>query len=124
MAYTPSARKTKSPVNNFAGQAVDGNRVAMNYGNVIQSRDATGTPVASPVTNMAASVQTLVVPQNAAQFTICSTVAIIVTEDSTAAAGFSVPANVPWTFDVAQQANIYLLPSSATNVVSFYFKIV
>lgn len=124
MAYTPSARKTKSAVNNFAGQAVDGNRVAMSYANAMVSQDATGTPVVSPVTNMSGSGVTLVVPQNAVRFTINSTVATQVGEDSSFAQGFTVPANTSQTFDVAQQATISVKPSSGTNTTSFYFTVV
>lgn len=124
MAYTPSARKTKSAVNNFAGQAVDGNRVAMSYANAMVSQDATGTPVVSPVTNMSGSGVTLVVPQNAVRFTINSTVACQVGEDSSFAQGINVTANTAQTFDVAQQATISIKPSSATNVTSFYFTVV
>lgn len=124
MAYTPSARKTKSAVNNFAGLPTDGNRVAMHYGNAIQSQDATGTPVTSPQTNMSAGGVTLTVPQNAVRFTITSTVAIQVGEDSSFAQGFSVPAALTQSFDCAQMATISLKPSSGTNVTSFFFTIV
>lgn len=124
MAYTPSARKTKSAVNNFSGQAVDGNRVAMGYGNAMVSQDATGTPVVSPVTNMTGSGVTLVVPQNAVRFTINSTVACLVGEDSSFAQGINTVANVAMTFDVAQQATISVKPSSGTNTTSFYFTVV
>jgi hypothetical protein len=124
MAYTPSARKTKSAVNNFAGQAVDGNRVAMGYGNAMVSQDATGTPVVSPVTNMSGSGVTLVIPQNAVRFTINSTVACLVGEDSSFAQGINTVANVPMTFDIAQQATISVKPSSGTNTTSFYFTVV
>lgn len=124
MSYTPSARKIKSPVNNFGGQATDGNRVAMNYGSAMVSQDATASPVVSPVTNMSASGATLIVPQNAVQFTINSTVACLVGEDSSFAQGVNTTAGVPMTFDVAQQATISIKPSNGTNVTSFYFSTV
>lgn len=124
MAYTPSPRKSKSAVNNFAGQATDANRVAMNYGNAMVSQDATGTPVVSPVTNMSASGVTLTVPQNAVRFTINSTVACLVGEDSSFAQGINTLANTFATFDVAQQATISIKPSSGTNTTSFYFTVV
>jgi hypothetical protein len=124
MAYTPSVRKTKSAPNNFAGQAADANRVAMNYANAIQSQDATASPVVSPAANVSAVGATLTVPQAAVRFTIQSTVAIQVGEDSTFVQGFSVPANTICTFDCAQQAFIYLKASNATNVTNFFFNIV
>lgn len=124
MSYTPSARKTKSAVNNFAGQATDGNRVAMNYANSMLSQDATTVPVVSPVTNMSGSGVTLVVPQNAVRFTINSTVACLVGEDSSFAQGINTVGSVLATFDVAQQATISIKPSSGTNTTSFYFSVV
>lgn len=124
MAYTPAARKAKSAVNNFAGQATDGNRVAMNYANSMVSQDAATVPVVSPVTNMAATGVTLVVPQNAVRFTINSTVACLVGEDSTWVQGINTVASIPQTFDVAQQATISIKPSNGTNTTSFYFSVV
>lgn len=122
MAYTPTARKSKSNPNSFAGLKTDGNRVAMPFGNVIQTIDATGTPLVSPLT--VNTTGTLVVPQGAVQCTVCSvTNPVQVSEDSTQAAFFTVPAAVPFTFDCADMANIYLKTGSST-VVSFMFKIV
>ena len=122
MAYTITARKTKSPVNNFAGQKTDGNRVTMPYGNIINTQDATGTPVTSPAT--VNTTQTLVVPQAAVQCTIVATTnPVQVSEDSTQAAFFTVPAGVIFTFDCADMANIYLKTGSST-VVNFLFNIV
>lgn len=124
MAYTPSVIKGKSPVNNFGGLKSDSNRVAMTgiLGNVMQTIDATSTPVVSPVT--VATTQTIVVPQSAAQITIISAVnPVQVSEDSTQLAYFSLPAGLPWTFDVANQQNVYLKVSAST-VVSFYFNMI
>lgn len=124
MAYTPSPRKSKSTPNNFTGLAVDGNHYPIQAANSMVSQDATGTPVVSPATNMSASGVALTVPQNAYRFTINSTVAVQVGEDSTFVQGFSVPANVSQSFDVAQQAFIYVKPSNGVNVTSFYFSVV
>lgn len=124
MAYTQTPRKAKTSPNNFAGVKTDGNRVAMMgaTGNIIQTQDATGTPVTSPAT--VNTTQTLVVPQGAVSCTVCSvTNPVQVSEDSTQAAYFAVPAGVPFTFDCADMANIYLKTGSST-AVSFMFKIV
>lgn len=124
MAYTITPRKTKSAVNNFAGVKTDGNRVAMMgaTGNIINTRDATGTPVTSPAT--VNTTQTLVVPQGAVSITVCSvTNPVQISEDSTMAAFFTVPAATVFTFDCADMANVYLKTGSST-VVSFMFKIV
>lgn len=121
MAYTPSPDKT---LNNhpFGGLVDDGNRIAMPFGSNFQTIDATGTPVTSPAT--VNTTQTLVVPQNAVSCTIVSvTNPVQVSEDSTQAAYFTVPAGVPVTFDCARQQNIYLKTGGST-VVSFMFKTV
>lgn len=124
MAYTPTARKTKSPVNDFAGLKTDANRVAMTgaTGNIIQTIDATSTPVTSPAT--VNTTQTLIVPQGAVSCTVVSvTNPIQISEDSTQSAYFAVPAATVFTFDCADMANIYLSAASST-VVSFLFKVV
>jgi len=133
MAYTPSANKSGNTIagpgnatatsrSNFGGLRVDANRVALtgSTANYMQSQDATGTPVTSPVT--VNTTQTLVVPLNAVAVTICSvTNAVQVSEDSTQAAYFSLPAGTPFTFQCANQANVYLKTSGST-VVSFQFQ--
>jgi hypothetical protein len=122
MAYTPPTLKTGG--NLFGGLVNDANRNAMTgaLGNSIQTEDATGTPVTSPVT--VNTTKTLVVPTNAVACTIVSTTnAVQVSEDSTETASFALPAGVVWTFDCARMTNIYLKTGSST-VVNFYFTIV
>ncbi len=124
MAYTASVFKTKSIPNDFGGLRSDANRNAMTgaLGNFMQSQDATGTPVTSPAT--VNTTQTLIVPQGAVSITVISvTNPVQVSEDSTQAAYFALPAAIPWTFDVANQQNVYLKTSGST-VVSFYFTMV
>lgn len=124
MPYVPTALKAHSTPNNFGGLRVDGNRVAMTgvTGNAMYSQDAAASPITSPVT--IATGQTLIVPQNAVSVTICSvTNAVQVSEDSSQTAYFSLPAAIPFTFDCANQQNIYLKVGSST-VVSFQFKVV
>lgn len=121
MAYTPSALKTQ---HNFGGLVNDGNRNAMTgaLGSIMQSIDGTDSPVTSPVT--VTTTQTLVVPPNAVQVTIISTTnPVQVSEDSTQTAFFTLPAALPWTFDVARQNNVYLKTGGST-VVNFYFTMV
>jgi len=126
MAYTPSGTKTKTAGYSslFGNLQTEASRNALTgvLGNSIQTQDATGTPVQSPVT--VNTTKTIVVPQNAAQITIVSeTNAVQVSEDSTQTAYFKLPAGVAWTFDVANQQNVYLKTGSST-VVNFYFTIV
>jgi len=125
MAYTPSGLRSKNNLT-FGSLVNDQNRIGLTgaTGNTIQSQDATGTPVTSPVTNMSGSGAALTVPANAVQFTVNSTVSIQVGEDSSYAQGLTIPANTLWTIDCARIQNLYLKPSSGTNTVSFQFKIV
>ena len=136
MAYTPPTFKgnpTTSPSSNIPGSAlasnfgnlrVDAARNSMTgvLGNYMQTIDATGTPVTSPVT--VNTTQTLKIPNNAAQCTIVSTTnAVQVSEDSTQTAYFTLPAAIPFTFDCANMTNIYLKTGSST-VVDFYFTMI
>lgn len=127
MAYTPSANKVKSInpnlASNFGNVQTDGQRTPMGYGNRILTQDATPTsPVTSPAT--VNTTTTLIVPQNASQLTVVSTTnAVTVSEDSTSGESFSVPAGMIWTFDIANQQDVYLKTVSST-VVNFYFTVV
>lgn len=124
MAYTPPSMKVKSSPNNFGGLRNDGNKVALTglVGNYLQTIDATGTPQTSPLT--VNTTATLVIPQAAALVTICSTTnPVQISEDSTMTAYFTLPAGVPFTFDVANQQNMYLKTGSST-VVSFVFNMI
>lgn len=124
MAYTPSPRKSKAVINNFAGQPIDANRVVMSYANSMESQDNTASPVTSPQTNMSASGVTLTVPDGAVRLVLNSTVTIQIGEDGSYAQGLNVPANTLFSVDCAQQKFIYLKPSNGTNTVSFLFVIV
>lgn len=122
MAYAPPTVKTGG--NLFGALVNDANRNAMTgaLGNVMNTRDATGTPQNSPIT--VNTTATLVVPNNAVACTIVSTTnPVQVSEDSTQTASFSLPAAIPWTFDCSRMTNIYLKTSGST-VVNFYFTIV
>jgi hypothetical protein len=122
MATSP--RKTKSTPGNFGGFANDANRIAMQYANAMQSQDATASPVASPVTNMSGSGVALTVPQNAVSIVLYSSVTVLAGEDSTFTNGFTIPATTVFEIELAKQAFLYLKPSSSTNTINFYFKIV
>jgi len=117
MAYTASTLKQSTP---FSSAVADGNRVALtNFPNQIQTIDATASPNASPLT--VNTTATLLVPLNAVSLTIISTTnALLVSEDSTSSASFSVPAATLVTLPCARQANIYL-SAAASTVCNFYF---
>lgn len=125
MSYTPSANKTKTPgyASNFSNLQNDAGRNAMTgvTANRVLTNDATATAQTSPISMAGATTLTLLVPQNAAQVTVCSqTTAVGVSEDTTAGQYFLQPGNTPWTYDVANQSSI-TLKSSTTTSVSFYF---
>lgn len=128
MAYTYGGNKTKSInpnlASNFSNLQTDGQRTPLSYGNQMQSRDATASPVTSPATSVSSSGAVLTVPQRAAQFIIFSSVTCLVGEDSTFTFGFTVPVSTIWTFDCANMQFIYLKPSSGTNTIQFYFNLV
>lgn len=124
MAYTQSPLKSNSTPDNFSGLVTDGNRVALTgaVGNQFETRDATASPVNSPVT--VNTTATLTVPQDAISCTIRSTTnAVQVSEDSTQSTYFTVPAATLMEFDCARQQYIYLKTGSST-VVDFVFKII
>lgn len=128
MAYTYGGNKLKSSPNNFGGLRVDANRVAMSgaLGNFMQSIDATATPVTSPITNGSGAGITLTVPQGAIQIVVhvLSAVTLLAGEDSTFTYGMMVPTGTSVTFDVANQQYFYIKPSSGTNTIYFYFRMV
>lgn len=126
MAYTFGGFKPATSPDNFSGLRTDGNRVSMTgaLANYMQSKDATDTPVYSPLSNGSNAGFTLTVPKGAVRFNINASVTTQVGEDSTYAYGFTVPANTIYTFDCANMANIYVKPSNAVNTINFYFDIV
>ena len=124
MAYTPSPIKLKTGVNDFGGIKTDGNRVAMTgaIANTMMSIDATASPVTSPAT--VNTTATLTVPQGAVSVMIASTTnKVQVSEDSTMAAYFDVPAGAPTVFQCANQQYVYLKTAGSTSV-SFQFQVV
>lgn len=123
MSYTyPGDRvKTELTFGSFPNDANHNAIVGMSA-NRMQSKDATGSPVYSPTSNISDSTgQVLTVPANAVYFTINSSVSCLVGEDSTFTYGFEIPASTVTTFDVFRQQYIYLLPTNSTNTVWFYF---
>ena len=128
MAYTFGGFKPKSTPNDFGGLRADANRVAMTgaLANYMQSYDATGTPVYSPISNGSASGLVLTVPQGAVSINIyiASSVTAVVGEDSTYTYGMFVPTATLVNFQCANQQYIYIKPSSGTNTIYFQFQMV
>lgn len=122
MAYTQSPDRTKAELT-FGTAPNDGNHSSM-VGftvNRMQSKDATTSPVYSPISNGSGSGLVLKVPANAATITINSSVTCLVGEDSTYTYGIQIPASTLTTFGVLRQQYVYLLPSNSTNTIWFQF---
>ncbi len=126
-ATQPGSIKPNSGKTNFGSSVVDGNRVAMvGTGSWFQTQDNTPTTaLISPLANISGSaVTTLIVPQNATTITIYSSVTLQVSEisgTSSLSQYFLVPATTIVTLPVARLLNLYILPSSGTNAIQFYF---
>lgn len=116
--------KTES---HYANQPVDGSRIAIQaIGNGIQTSDATGTPVKSPVTVADSSVTTINVPESAIQITISTvTNTLNVSEvSSSMTTYFTIPTGQVVTFDVANTSVLYLESNTGNATVSFFFTII
>lgn len=118
----------------FGNLRRDGARAELTgaLGNGFQTSDYTTSPVTSPVSVAANSVTTILVPPNAASITIITKTQSVLVSEASANSGLSswstnyaeIPVNTPTTIDVGLQSTIYLLASTSTAVVSFWFQIV
>ena len=117
---------------NFANVQRDGSKQMLSgyTGNGIQTQDFTGTPVKSPQTVANNSVVALATPLNAASITITATAfTLFVSEVGVAAASSLasydiIPVGATKTYNVANQAYIYLLGGTGSCVASFYYDII
>jgi hypothetical protein len=123
MAYTQSPDRAKTELT-FGGLVNDANRNALAVtGNRFVTRDATASPVTSPVT-LGSGTTTLTVPPNAITLTVNPKTAVVkVSEDSTNSAYFTVPVALSQDFPVARQAYVYLTGTN-DDAVDFYFTLV
>jgi len=117
---------TPGPADNFGGQAFDANRVPLGgTESGFVTKDATGTPVTSPVSAAAGANSVLVVPTNATSIMItAATAPALVSEDVAFGSSFAVPVGLAVQLDVSRQGFIYLRGSGGTSTVSFAFQIV
>lgn len=124
----PQSQKTESGKTNFGGAPVDGNRSFLTgMGCWFQTQDATPTTaLTSPLTVATGTVATLVVPPNAVSITITpktNNVQVSEVPGTTSLSQYTeVPAATSQTFNVARQANVYLLGVTGSSVVSFFFQ--
>ena len=110
----------------FGGQAFDGNRVPLGgTESGFVTKDATGTPVTSPVTAATGANSVLVVPTNASSIIItAATAPVLVSEDVAFGSSLAIPVGVAVQLDVARQSTIYLRGSGGSSTVSFAFQLV
>lgn len=117
---------TPGPADNFGGQTFDANRVPLGgTESGFVTKDATGTPVTSPVTAATGANSVLTVPSNATSVVItAATAPVLVSEDVAFTSSFAIPVGLAVQLDVARQGFIYLRGSGASSTVSFAFQLV
>lgn len=118
MAYTPDPLDSEPAYGNLptSGQFT---KMTGFIASNIQTVDATGTPVTSPVTVNGA--KTLVIPEMALQCQLSAGTAFDISDDSTHAAFFTIPANAIHTVDCWRMPKLYLNTGSSI-AISFAFK--
>lgn len=91
-------------------------------------KDATGTPKTSPLTvpALSSSVTTILVPDNAVEIELTSSVALRVGTDVAALTSqyYVVPASTAKRFMLGKETTLYIAGDSAEAVVSFHFNLV
>jgi len=105
---------------------VDGQHAPMLVGNGIQTQDATGTPVTSPIAVSNSVATTLVVPNSAIRFHIIPlTNTVNVSEVSGLTTYLTAPTGTITTIECANMANIYLKANTgAATGTTFWFDMV
>jgi hypothetical protein len=118
--------KTYSSPNNFGPMAQDANKRELQVASGIQTQDATGTPVTSPIAVPSSSVTTLNVPTNACRLHIIPlTNSVNISEVSNLATYVTAPVGVETVIPCARQSVIYLKSNTgAATGTTFYFDII
>jgi hypothetical protein len=123
MAYT--FKTYKSP-NDFGPQALDSNKQTIQVASGIQTKDATASPVTSPLTIPSATITTINVPTNASKLHLIPLAhSINISELPGMSNAFTAPSGVEVVIPCVRQAVIYLQANTADAVgSSFYFEII
>jgi hypothetical protein len=106
----------------FGNMARDASHGSLGSGNGLQTSDATGTPVTSPVA-LTTSTKTINIPVNAAKMNFIADAGIKFSELSGFGNYVTVPANTVITVEVAIQTAIYFQAATTANL-SFWFTII
>lgn len=129
--FSPKAPSTEpGQLDHFSGLRNDANKIALTgvLGNGIQTTDATGTPVTSPVSVTTGTVVTLNTPESAALITIIpKTQSVLVSEisgTSSLSSYVEIPVGSSMQFALANQSTLYLLGGTGTAVTSFFYEVV
>jgi hypothetical protein len=128
MAYTFTTKpsptySTTGQLDKFGGLAKDGDRQAVNGGgNGMQTSDATGTPVTSPVA-LTTATKTINVPIAASKINFIADAGIKFSELSAFSNSVTIPSNTLVSVDVALQTAIYFQAATTANL-SFWFNII
>jgi len=112
---------------NFGGQVVDANHLAMTFGAGPQTIDISASPVSSPATVSNSAVTTLTVPLNAVQLnliTATNTVNVSEADATVASKYFTIPTAQLITIDVARISLLYLKANTGAATLSFWFSVV
>lgn len=118
--------KTYSSPNNFGPMGQDANKQPLGIASGIQTQDATGTPITSPIAVPNGSVTTLLVPRNAVKLHIIPlTQSVNISEVSDVSTYITAPVGVDTVIPCVRQSIIYLKANTgAATGTSFYFELI
>lgn len=123
MSYTFTKKATPPLSGRYANQPIDGARIAIQgIGNGIQTTDASGTAVTSPVT-LSSTATTLNTPDDAVTVTIKNsgaTNSMTISEVSGSASAYTLLTGESVTLDCGDMGKLYLVSSSGTSCDFFY----
>lgn len=108
------------PSDQFGVLARDGRAVPMQLATGFTTRDATSTPISSPLPYLTATI-TLVVPDNAVKLILTPSTALRISDDPGMSRYYVVAAGVEASFDVVLMQNVYLHSDSSGGTVQFQF---
>lgn len=127
MVYTFSTKPsptyaTTGQLDNYSNAVRDGSHNSLQIASGIQTSDATGTPVTSPVA-LTTSTKTINIPMNAAKMNFIADAGVKFSELSGFGNSVTVPSNTVFTIEVGRQTTIYFQAATTANL-SFWFSIV
>ena len=127
MAYTFSTKPSPTyastgELDNFGNFVTAGAHTAIDAGAGIQTSDATGTPVTSPVA-LTTATKLINIPPNASKLNFIASSGVSFSELSAFSNSVAVPASLLVTVEVTRQTTIYFQATTTANL-SFWFTII